>query len=1101
MPKKFDFISPGVQLNEVDQSQLPTPVSDAGPVLIGRARSGPGMKPIRVTSYDDFLAIFGSPVSGEGASDADVWREGNVVGPTYASYAAQAHLTSETTPLTFVRLLGEKNPNASSHDQYAGWDLGGAGAANASIADNKTAYGLFIWPVPNNSSNDFTTGSLAAIIYTDGAAVTLSGAVAGDVGAGEYTNTSSAGIMIDSIASGTANEFVLEVHTSWQAPGAANTAAVRKTINFSDSHPNYIRDQLNTNPQKLAASTNFGTTNEKYFLGETFEQAIRDQASGSTAGRQYGMILPLQSGSFNLADHKRDMCPAKTGWFVNRKPTEEKLFRLVSLHDGEWFQNNYDLVVEDLALGNRTARSTFSLCLYNKSGNTIEKFSNLNLDPASDNYIAKRVGNQSFNWNTADLKYDIRGQYVNISDYFYVEVSDGVANKTIDDSLALPMGFLGPLRPKRFALEYGSAQVQAGSASDGNSGVKSTVDIVYTTGMSASDKLTLAHPDKGAFEITFASSPTSGTETAFRKSAGKQRANIDIDVANNATSQAAAVKVLLDAIPGYTATVDTATVTLTAEVAGPHWTISLTETDAGDKQAIGSVTAGTDTDSEANASVLGNDDYPLFAAGSDNQRFVHLPHRLSAAVVFPQLRLTTQGTNRGGDYKRTDTFGVRHVLGSGKDRDASYVDLIRALPGNPSVAVTHHQDSIPSSHERSFRFHLEDICVKSTLTPATATGADFYLLSGSWAAGNALNVSYTGDGSTTGVKYLSGTKKIRKFRAPFVGGFDGLDIRHTMPFSNANLADKTVVSSAPYNSVVKALDIIADAETVEMDMLAIPGMTNSDLTDKILDVAEERADALAIIDLAEGYKPKWENSGIVSYGNLNTTISALETRQINSSFGACYYPWVVVRDSEADVLAMPPSVAAIGALAFSNADAGAVWFAPAGFNRGGIKNLGGSPSRASGLVVTHTIEHLTKDNRDDLYAANINPIARFPATNQIVIFGQKTLQQTASALDRINVRRLLLFLKRRIGKIADTILFEPNVQTTWNNFKASADAVLSQVQSGLGITEYKLVLDETTTTADLIDRNVMYAKIFIKPARAIEYIVVDFVVTRSGVEF
>jgi len=198
---------------------------------------------------------------------------------------------------------------------------------------------------------------------------------------------------------------------------------------------------------------------------------------------------------------------------------------------------------------------------------------------------------------------------------------------------------------------------------------------------------------------------------------------------------------------------------------------------------------------------------------------------------------------------------------------------------------------------------------------------------------------------------------------------------------------------------------------------------------------------------------------------------------------------------------MPPSVAAIGALAFSNADAGAVWFAPAGFNRGGIKNLGGSPAKPSGLTVTHTIEHLTKDNRDDLYASNINPIARFPATNQIVIFGQKTLQQTASALDRINVRRLLLFLKRRIGKIADTILFEPNVTTTWNNFKNAADTVLASVQSGLGITEYKLVLDETTTTADLVDRNVMYAKIFIKPARAIEFIVVDFVVTRSGVEF
>jgi len=1098
MPKKFDFISPGVQLNEVDQSQLPTPVSDAGPVLIGRSRSGPGMKPIRVNSYDDFLAIFGSPVSGEGASDADVWREGNVVGPTYASYAAQAHLTSETTPLTFVRLLGEKNSNASSHDQYAGWDLGGAGAANASISDNRTAYGLFVWPVPNNSSVDVTTGSLAAIIYTDGAAVTLSGAVAGTVGSGEYANTSSAGIMIDSISSGTANEFVLEVHTSWQAPGAANTAAVRKTINFSDSHPNYIRDQLNTNPQKLLASTNFGTTNEKYFLGETFEQTIRDQTSGSTAGRQYGMILPLQSGSFNLADHKRDMCPSKTGWFVNRKPAEEQLFRLVSLHDGEWFQNNYEIVVEDLALGNRTARSTFSLCLYNKAGSTIEKFSNLNLDPSSDNYIAKRVGNQRFSWNTADLKYDIRGQYVNISDYFYVEVSNAVANKTLDDTLALPMGFLGPLRPKRFALEYGSAQVQPGSASDGNSGVQAALSLTLDSRPDNLDTWTLAM-DGRTYTITFKTATAlADSSTTFTKAGA---ATIGIAASPSINPLVAKILPLLNTIPGYAAPLTgDATLVITADVPGSNFTIVLGGTGA-DHATVDGNTAGTDTDSEVNASVLGNDDYPLFAAGADNQRFAHLPHRLSAAVVFPQLRLTTQGTNRGGDYKRTDTFGVRHVLGSGKDRNASYVDLIRALPGNTSVAINHHQSSVPSSHERSFRFHLEDICVKSTLTPATATGADFYLLSGSWAASNALNVSYTGDGSTTGVKYLAGTKKIRKFKACFYGGFDGLDIRHTMPFSNTNLSDKTVVSSAPYNSVVKALDIIADAETVEMDMLAIPGMTNSDLTDKILDVAEERADALAIIDLAEGYKPKWENSGIVSYGSLNTTISALETRQINSSFGACYYPWVVVRDSEADVLAMPPSVAAIGALAFSNADAGAVWFAPAGFNRGGIKNLGGSPSKASGLVVTHTIEHLTKDNRDDLYAANINPIARFPATNQIVIFGQKTLQQTASALDRINVRRLLLFLKRRIGKIADTILFEPNVNTTWNNFKASADTVLSQVQSGLGITEYKLVLDETTTTADLIDRNVMYAKIFIKPARAIEYIVVDFVVTRSGVEF
>jgi phage tail sheath protein FI len=192
----------------------------------------------------------------------------------------------------------------------------------------------------------------------------------------------------------------------------------------------------------------------------------------------------------------------------------------------------------------------------------------------------------------------------------------------------------------------------------------------------------------------------------------------------------------------------------------------------------------------------------------------------------------------------------------------------------------------------------------------------------------------------------------------------------------------------------------------------------------------------------------------------------------------------------------PPSVAAIGALARSEA-VSEPWFAPAGFNRGGIRQLGGP----LGPQCVGTWEHLTKDNRDDLYAENINPIARFPAINEIVIFGQKTLQQTPSALDRINVRRLMIFLKKAIGRIADTILFDQNVNTTWLRFKNEADQVLSSVQTRLGITEYKIVLDNTTTTADYIDRNILYAKIFVKPARAIEFIVVDFVITRTGVEF
>ena len=135
-----------------------------------------------------------------------------------------------------------------------------------------------------------------------------------------------------------------------------------------------------------------------------------------------------------------------------------------------------------------------------------------------------------------------------------------------------------------------------------------------------------------------------------------------------------------------------------------------------------------------------------------------------------------------------------------------------------------------------------------------------------------------------------------------------------------------------------------------------------------------------------------------------------------------------------------------------------------------------------------------------MYEVNINPIATFPAEG-VVIFGQKTLQAGQSALDRINVRRLLLYLKSKVSTVARNLLFDQNVDSTWARFKSQVNPVLAGTQARFGLTDYKLVLDETTTTADLLDRNVMYAKIYIKPARAIEYIVVDFVITRTGAEF
>ena len=150
--------------------------------------------------------------------------------------------------------------------------------------------------------------------------------------------------------------------------------------------------------------------------------------------------------------------------------------------------------------------------------------------------------------------------------------------------------------------------------------------------------------------------------------------------------------------------------------------------------------------------------------------------------------------------------------------------------------------------------------------------------------------------------------------------------------------------------------------------------------------------------------------------------------------------------------------------------------------------------------MTNVKLRLTSKDRDKLYAVNINPIASFPSEG-IVIFGQKTLQVQRSALDRINVRRLLIFLKKEVSRIANGILFEPNVQATWDRFTAAVNPFLADVKARFGLTDFRVVLDNTTTTDDLIDRNILYAKIYLKPARAIEFIALDFIITRTGASF
>jgi len=297
-------------------------------------------------------------------------------------------------------------------------------------------------------------------------------------------------------------------------------------------------------------------------------------------------------------------------------------------------------------------------------------------------------------------------------------------------------------------------------------------------------------------------------------------------------------------------------------------------------------------------------------------------------------------------------------------------------------------------------------------------------------------------------------------------------------------------------TINKAIDSISDPEVLPANLLLAPGFSESGVTNKLISVAESRKDVLAIIDLTSDYTPRFEGLAS-SLGSVSGVVSDVKSRSFDSSYACTFYPWVQISDNlnNGQLAWVPPSVAALGAFGKSQAQS-ELWFAPAGFNRGGLGSLGGS----RGPKVLQARQRLDSKERDLLYEVNINPIATFPAEG-VVIFGQKTLQALPSALDRINVRRLVLYLKSRVSTVSRNLLFDQNLQSTWNRFKAQVNPILSSTQARFGLSDYKLILDETTTTADLVDRNIMYAKIYIKPARAIEYIVVDFVITRTGADF
>ena len=293
-------------------------------------------------------------------------------------------------------------------------------------------------------------------------------------------------------------------------------------------------------------------------------------------------------------------------------------------------------------------------------------------------------------------------------------------------------------------------------------------------------------------------------------------------------------------------------------------------------------------------------------------------------------------------------------------------------------------------------------------------------------------------------------------------------------YGNINGTDTQGLVAGDYSNM---LSLLANQDDYRYNLMLLPGLTDASHSSPIstaISNAQTRGDHLVVIDPV----------------NYASTIAQAKTEASgrDTSYAAMYWPWLRTIDPDSGENVWVPASTMMGGVFAFNDSAAEPWFAPAGINRGGL-----------GTVVSAE-RKLSATNRDELYEANVNPIASFPGTG-VVVYGQKTLQKKASALDRVNVRRLLIELKGYISQIGQNLVFEQNTAATRNNFLAQVNPYLESVQARQGLYAFKVIMDESNNTPDVIDRNQLVGQIYIQPTRTAEFIYLDFNLQPTGASF
>ena len=1046
------FRSPGFFEQEVDLSARSASSSGTPGGIAGTAEKGPAFVPVTVGSFTDFESKFG-PLGID----------------RFGPYAVREFLKSKNS-LTYVRVLGAgANETAAQRletqlggiSKNAGFKLTGTPVdSSPPVGSGGEYFGSvqFIaarhlvkpgeaagYPIfSDNDSYDLssedevnliravlftTTGSRFDIMHHDE----------------DYTDFKTTRHSYGRIDSDRNFRLVLSSSAGTGFSNDEGHPGVKIfTASLDPTSKSYVGRVLNTDPDR------FQEEQHLLYLDFPIEPEIAIVSGNIEGGPGVGVVAIL-SGSSTLTDSGyltgtpfRDLfgrfdsrfTTPKTPSFISQPYgiTEHDLFDFETVSDGEWGNSQFKISIANIRKSSDPANpyGTFDVQLRNfndsdLSPEILEYYPDCNLNPSSESYIARKIGDKKVYYNfdatdESERRLVISGKYPNVSTRIRIRMNDNVEMRNVPAD-ALPFGFRGiPVLKTSESLTDTNRLL-----GDRNN---RTLGNAVSPGRLAAY---LVNDNTGSLASRYIESGSIVPPLPFRFKCTRGAVN-----------------------------------------ESPSWTGQVGRNERADARFYWGVKF------EKLPSDLNVDNAVLNANVSSE-----INPLVKSYTKFQGIeKLDVLVTGSAKDYFNSNKFTLARVA-LYNELSSGHITDVTGTARDHMLEAAYFRNANPDSAD----YTVEDGAL-SRITMATLVH------------------------STSAV--FNRFQEFNKFTTVFYGGFDGLNLldkdnrymtdkassveaggkavsSFTGGLGLAGTNDGTMSGIGRKNNIVSsyraAIDILTDPMTSNINILSIPGIRDSLITDYAADKTKDFGLAIYLMDI-----PNYDTDGnrlfddSVAKVDARESAEAFDSRVIDNNYVASYFPDVFLREPlNLRSVKVPSSVPALGALAY-NDKVSYPWFAPAGFNRGALES------------VTNVDVRLNSSDRDVLYDARINPIATFPAGG-FVIFGQKTLQMAKSALDRVNVRRLLIEVKRIVASQANRLLFEQNNAATRSRFVGQITPLLTLVQAQAGIEQFKVVCDASNNTQTDIDENRMNGKIIIVPTRAIEFISIDFVITNSGVIF